>query len=180
MEKTATVTTVYERLQALQITLPELPPPVIDGYVPLFVPFVRTGNLIYVSGRLAKQDGKPYAGKLGQQITTAEGRQAARDVAIELVATLQTALADLNKVKRIVQMTVLVNSGPDFTESHEVANGASELLCEVFGDGGAHARTCLGGAQIPFGSCVEIELIAEVSQSDHVARCEHESAFKAW
>src|SRR6476646_7918026 len=113
MEKTAAVTTVYERLQALQITLPELPPLVIDGYVPLFVPFVRTGNLIYVSGRLAKQDGKPYAGKLGQQITTAEGRQAARDVAIELVATLPTALADLNKVKRIVQMTVLVNSGPD-------------------------------------------------------------------
>jgi enamine deaminase RidA (YjgF/YER057c/UK114 family) len=101
MEKTAAVTTVYERLKALQITLPELPPPVIDGYVPLFVPFVRTGNLIYVSGRLAKQDGKPYAGKLGRQITTAEGRQAARDVAIEVVATLQTALGDLNKVKRI-------------------------------------------------------------------------------
>ena len=158
--------TVYERLNALQIKLPEIPPPVVDGYVPLFVPFVRTGNLIYLSGRLAKKDGKPYSGKLGQQITTAEGRQAARDVAIEVLATLQTALRDLNKVKRIVKMTVLVNSAPDFTESHEVANGASKLLCEVFGERGAHARTTLGGAQIPFGSCVEIEMIVEVSHSD--------------
>jgi enamine deaminase RidA (YjgF/YER057c/UK114 family) len=158
--------TVYERLNALQIKLPEIPPPVVDGYVPLFVPFVRTGNLIYLSGRLAKKDGKPFSGKLGQQITTAEGRQAARDVAIEVLATLQTALGDLNKVKRVVKMTVLVNSAPDFTESHEVANGASELLCEVFGERGAHARTCLGGAQIPFGSCVEIEMIVEVSHSD--------------
>ena len=69
-------------------------------------------------------------------------------------------------MKRIVKMTVLVNSAPDFTESHEVANGASELLCEVFGERGAHARTCLGEAQIPFGSCVEIEMIVEVSHSE--------------
>jgi len=158
--------TVYERLHALQIKLPEIPPPVVDGYVPLFVPFVRTGNLIYPSGRIAKKDGKPFSGKLGQQITTAEGRQAARDVGIEVLATLQAALGDLNKVKRIVMMTVLVNSAPDFTESHEVANGASELLCEVFGERGAHARTSHGGAQIPFGSCVEIEMIVEVSHSD--------------
>ena len=80
--------TVYERLDALQIQLPEIPPPVADGYVPLFVPFVRTGNLIYLSGRLAKKGGKPFSGKLGQEITMAEGRQAARDVAIELLATL--------------------------------------------------------------------------------------------
>lgn len=158
--------TVYERLNALQIKLPDTPPPVVDGYVPWFVPFVRTGNHIYLSGRLAKKDGKPYAGKLGQQITTAEGRQAARDVAIEVLATLQTALGDLNTVKRIVTMTLFVNSAPDFTESHEVANGASTLLCEVFGERGAHARTTLGAAQIPFGSCVEIEMIVEVSHSD--------------
>ena len=145
--------------------MPEAPPPVVDGYVPLFVPFVRTGNLIYLSGRLAKKDGKPYSGKLGQQITTAEGRQAAHDVAIEFLATLQTALGDLNKVKRIVKMTVLVNSAPDFTESHEVANGGSQLLCEVFGKRGAHARTCLGGAQIP-SAPVEIEMIVEVAHSE--------------
>lgn len=84
------MTSIYERLQALQINLPEVPPPVVDGYV-LFVPFVRTGNLIYLSGRLAKKDGKPFSGKVGQEITTAEGRQAARDVAIELLATLHGA-----------------------------------------------------------------------------------------
>src|SRR5262244_4655757 len=107
MEKTNTMTTIYERLSALRIKLPEIPPPVVDGYVPSFVPFVRTGNLIYLSGRLAKKDGKPFSGNVGQVITTAEGRQAARDVGIELLATLQAALGDLNKVKRIVKMTVL-------------------------------------------------------------------------
>jgi enamine deaminase RidA (YjgF/YER057c/UK114 family) len=160
------MTTIYERLKALQINLPEGPPTVVDGYVPSFVPFVRTGNLIYLSGRLAKKDGKPFSGKLGQQITTAEGRQAACDVAIELVATLQAALGDLNRVRHIVKLLVLVNSAPGFTEPHEVANGASELLVEVFGERGAHARTAFGAAQIPFGSCVEIEMIAEVSHSD--------------
>jgi len=158
--------TVYERLDALQIQLPEIPPPVADGYVPLFVPFVRTGNLIYLSGRLAKKGGKPFSGKLGQEITMAEGRQAARDVAIELLATLHGALHDLNRVKRIVRLLVLVNSAPGFTEPHEVANGASELLLEVFGERGAHARSAFGAAQIPFGSCVEIEMIVEVSHSD--------------
>ena len=87
------MTTIHERLKALRINLPLTPPPVVDGYVPLFVPFVRTGNLIYLSGRLAKKDGKPFSGKLGQQIITAEGRQAARDVAIEVLARLKTALA---------------------------------------------------------------------------------------
>ena len=158
--------TVYERLDALQIQLPEIPPPVADGYVPLFVPFVRTGNLIYLSGRLAKKDGKPFSGKVGQEITTAEGRQAARDVAIELLATLHGALYDLNRVRRIVRLLVGVNSAPGFTEPHEVANGASELFLEVFGERGAHARSTFGAAQIPFGSCVEIEIIVEVSDSD--------------
>src|SRR3989441_2918675 len=160
------MTSIYERLQALQINLPEVPPPVVDGYVPSFVPFVRTGNLIYLSGRLAKKDGKPFSGKVGQEITTAEGRQAARDVAIELLATLHGALHDLNRVKRIVRLLVLVNSAPGFTEPHEVANGASELFLEVFGERGAHARSTFGAAQIPFGSCVEIEIIVEVSDSD--------------
>jgi enamine deaminase RidA (YjgF/YER057c/UK114 family) len=158
--------TVYERLDALQIQLPEIPPPVADGYVPLFVPFVRTGNLIYLSGRLAKKGGKPFSGKLGQEITMAEGRQAARDVAIELLATLHGALYDLNRVRRIIRLLVVVNSAPGFTEPHEVANGASELFLEVFGERGAHARTAFGAAQIPFGSCVEIEMIVEVSHSD--------------
>jgi enamine deaminase RidA (YjgF/YER057c/UK114 family) len=157
------MSTVYERLKALQITLPDVQPPVVDGYVAAFVPFVRTGNVIYVSGRVAKKEGKAWAGKLGENITTEEGKQAARDIAIELIATLQAAVGDdLNKITRIVKLVVLVNSTPYFTEPHVVANGASELFLEVFGERGTHARTSHGGAEIPFGACVEVELIAEV------------------
>jgi enamine deaminase RidA (YjgF/YER057c/UK114 family) len=156
------MTTVHERLKALQIALPDVAPPVVDGYVAAFVPFVRTGNLIYLSGRLAKKDGKLWSGKVGENITTLEGKQAARDIAIELLATLQAALGDLDQIKRIVRLLVMVNSTPNFTEPHVVANGASELFLEIFGELGAHARTTFGGAEIPFGACVEIDLIAEV------------------
>jgi enamine deaminase RidA (YjgF/YER057c/UK114 family) len=148
---------VYERLSVLDIALPKLEPPVAA-----FVPFVRTGNLVFVSGHIAKRDGKPWTGQLGSQITTEQGRQAARGIAIELMATLQAAVGDLNKIRRIVKLMVLVNSAPNFTEQHLVANGASELFGEVFVTHGAHARSAFGVAQIPFGSCVEIELIAEV------------------
>jgi len=156
------MTTVYERMKALQITLPDVQPPVVDGYVASFVPFVRTGNLVYLSGRLAKKDGKPWSGKLGEQFTVPEGKQAARGIAIELLATLQAALGDLEKIKRIVKLMVLVNSTPNFTEQHVVANGASDLFLEIFGERGAHARSAFGVAQIPFGACVEMELIVEV------------------
>jgi len=156
------MTTVYERLKALQIALPDIAPPVVDGYVPAFVPFVRTGNLVYLSGRLAKKDGKPWSGKVGEQITTLEGKQAARGIAIELLATLQAAIGDLDQIKQIVRLLVMVNSAPNFTEPHVVANGASEFFLEVFGERGAHARSTFGGAEIPFGACVEIDLIAEV------------------
>src|SRR6266852_1677440 len=137
------MTTVYERLKALQITLPDVPVPVVAGYDAAFVPFVRTG-------------------KVGEQITTLEGKQAARGIAIELLATLQSALGDLDKIKRIVRLLVMVNSTPNFTEPHVVANGASEIFLEIFGERGAHARSTFGSAQIPFGACVEIDLIAEV------------------
>jgi len=147
---------VYERLRVLNISLPEVKPPVAT-----FVPFVRTGNLIYLSGHIAKKDGRPWSGKLGDTITTAQGKEAARSIAIELLATLQAAGGDLNKINRIVKLLVLVNSAANFTEQHLVANGASELLLEVFGEQGAHARSAFGVAQIPFGSCVEIELTAE-------------------
>lgn len=155
---------VYERLNDLGITLPQAMPPVVDGYVAAFVPFVRTRNLVYLSGRLAKKDGKLWVGKLGEHLTTAEGKQAARGVAIELLATLQAALGDLNNLKRIVKLLVLVNSAPHFTEPHVVANGASELFLEVFGERGAHARSAFGAAQLPFGCCVEIEMVAEAGE----------------
>jgi enamine deaminase RidA (YjgF/YER057c/UK114 family) len=147
----------YEKLKALNITLPEIEPPVAA-----FVPFVRTGNLVFISGHIAKKDGKPWTGKLGAELTTAQGKQAARGIAVELMATLQAATGDLDKIKRIVKLLVLVNSVPTYTEQHLVANGASELFVEVFGERGAHARSAFGIAQIPLGSCVEIELIAEL------------------
>jgi enamine deaminase RidA (YjgF/YER057c/UK114 family) len=148
---------VYERLSALNISLPEVTPPVAA-----FVPFVRTGNLVYLSGHIAKRDGKPWVGQLGLNVTVEEGKAAARGVAIELVGTLHAAVGDLNRIRRIVKLMVLVNSAQTFTEQHLVANGASELLGQVFGDSGTHARSAFGVAQIPFGSCVEIELIAEL------------------
>jgi enamine deaminase RidA (YjgF/YER057c/UK114 family) len=149
---------VYEKLNSLNITLPKLDPPVAA-----FVPFVRTGNLVFISGHIAKKDAKPWTGKLGADLTTAEGKQAAQSIAIDLLATLQAAVSDLNNIRRIVKLLVLVNSAPTFTEQHLVANGASEFFIEVFGrDSAAHARSAFGVAQIPLGSCVEIELIAEV------------------
>ena len=148
---------VYEKLQELDITLPELTAPVAA-----FLPFVRAGNLLFVSGHIAKTDGKPWVGQLGRELTTEQGQDAARAVAIDLLGTLQGALGSLEKVQRIVKLLVLVNSSASFTEQHLVANGASELFVEVFGDKGKHARAAFGVAQIPFGSCVEIELVAEV------------------
>ena len=162
------MSTVYERLKALKITLPDVQPPVVDGYVAAFVPFVRAGNVIYVSGRVAKKEGKPWAGKLGENIAVEEGKEAARGVAIELLATLQTAVGDLNKITRIVKLVVLVNSTPHFTEAHVVANGASELFLEVFGERGTHARSSFGVAQIPFGCCVEIEMVVETFYSESI------------
>jgi len=149
---------VYERLQALNISLPQVTPPVAA-----FVPFVLIGKQLFVSGHIAKKDGKPWAGKLGANLTTEQGKEAARAIAIDLMATLQSAVGDLNKIKRIVKLMVLVNSAPTFTEQHLVANGASELFAEVFGANGSHARSAFGVAQVPFGSCVEIELIAEIA-----------------
>jgi enamine deaminase RidA (YjgF/YER057c/UK114 family) len=166
---------IQERLSELQITLPDEAPPVVPGYVPVFVPFVRTGNLLYLSGRLAKRDGELWVGKLGEQVTSAEGQQAARGIAIEMLATLRVALGDLEDVQRIVRLLVMVNCTLRYTEPHVVANGASELFMEVFGERGAHARSAVGVAQVPFGACVEMDLIVEVAQSMHreSACCEH-------
>jgi len=148
---------VYEKFAQLGITLPDVTPPVAT-----FVPFVRSGHQLFLSGHIAKENGKPWVGQLGLNVTTEQGIKAARGVAIDLLATLNLAVGDLNRLKRIVKLAVLVNSVPTFTEQHLVANGASELLVEIFGANGKHARTAFGVAQVPFGSCVEIDLIAEV------------------
>jgi enamine deaminase RidA (YjgF/YER057c/UK114 family) len=149
-----------ERLQALGITLPPMATPAAA-----YVPFVRSGNLVFLSGHIAKQDGKPWVGQLGLTMGTEDGQAAARAIAIDLLGTLSAALdGDLAKVKRIVKVMSLVNSTPTFTEQHLVTNGCSNLLAEVFGpEIGAHARSAFGVAQVPLGACVEIELIAEVA-----------------
>jgi enamine deaminase RidA (YjgF/YER057c/UK114 family) len=153
------MTTPAQRLQALGITLPPLSVPAAA-----YVPFVRTGNLVFISGHIARKDGKPWVGQLGLTMATAEGQAAARAIAIDLMGTLQAAVGDLAQVKRIVKVMSLVNSTPTFTEQHLVTNGCSQLLGEIFGpEAGAHARSAFGVAQIPMGACVEIELIAEVA-----------------
>ncbi len=152
--------TPQQRLQALGIVLPPVSVPAAA-----YVPFVQTGSLVFVSGHIAKQDGKARVGQLGLTMTTAEGQAAARAVAVDLLGTLAAAVGgDLGRVKRIVKVLSLVNSTPTFTEHHLVTNGCSELLREVFGpEVGAHARSAFGVAQLPMGACVEIELIAEVA-----------------
>lgn len=148
---------IYARLTELNITLPPVAIPAAA-----YVPFVQTGNLVFLSGHIAKKDGKPWVGQLGKNLSTEEGKAAAHAIAIDLLGTLHAAVGDLNRVKRIVKLVSLVNSTPDFTEQHLVTNGASELMGQVFGDKGSHARSAFGVAQIPMGACVEIELIAEI------------------
>ena len=154
---------VYSRLAELSITLPPVSVPAAA-----YVPYVQTGQLIFLSGNLAKRDGQVWAGQLGKNVTLEEGKAAARGVAVGLLGTLHAAMAangkTLNDVTRIVKLMSLVNSTADFTDQHLVTNGASELLGAVFGPTvGAHARSAFGVAQIPMGACVEIEMIAEVS-----------------
>jgi enamine deaminase RidA (YjgF/YER057c/UK114 family) len=148
---------VYDKLRDLGITLPPVAIPAAA-----YVPFVQSGKLVFLSGHVAKKDGKPWVGQLGKNTTTEEGQAAARAIAIDLLGTLHAAVGDLNRVTRIVKLMSLVNSTGDFTEQHLVTNGASELIGQVFGPKGAHARSAFGVAQIPMGCCVEIELIAEV------------------
>lgn len=145
---------IYKKLEELSITLPALTPPAGS-----YVPFVRSGNLIFLAGHIARRNGAPWVGKVLEGVSA---EAAARGIAIDLMATLHAATGNLDTIRRIVKLLVLVNSTPAFTEQHLVARGASELFTQVFGDRGAHARSAFGVAQIPFGSCVEIELIAEV------------------
>lgn len=150
---------VYDNLKNLGIELPAVSAPAAA-----YVPSVQTGNLIFVSGNIARKEGAVWVGQLGKNISTEEGKLAARSCAIQLIAALHAATGDLNKIQRIVKVMSLLNSTPDFTEQHLVTNGCSELIGQVFGPQvGAHARSAFGVAQIPLGACVEIELIAQVA-----------------
>jgi enamine deaminase RidA (YjgF/YER057c/UK114 family) len=148
---------VYDKLKELGIELPTAGAPAAA-----YVMSAQSGNTVYLSGHIARKDGKVWAGKLGDNLSTEEGKLAARAIAIDLLATLHAHVGDLNRVTRIVKLMSLVNSTLDFTEQHLVTNGASELIADVFGERGKHARSAFGVAQIPLGACVEIEMIAEV------------------
>jgi enamine deaminase RidA (YjgF/YER057c/UK114 family) len=159
MQKQEYRMSVYEKLKALNIELPAVATPAAA-----YVMYAQTGNTVFLSGHLAKKDGKVWVGQLGRDIGTDDAKQAARAVAIDLIATLQAACGgDLTRVKRIVKLMSLVNSTGEFTEHHLVTNGASELIGEIFGDAGKHARSAFGVAQLPMGACVEIEMIAEIA-----------------
>ena len=149
---------VYDKLSELHIQLPPVAVPAAA-----YVPFVQSGKLIFLSGHIAKKDGKPWVGQLGRTMQTVEGKEAARAVAIDLLGTLHAAVGDLNKIQRIVKVMSLVNSTADFVEHHLVTNGCSELIGQIFGEKGAHARSAFGVAQLPMGACVESELVAELA-----------------
>lgn len=148
---------VYDRLKSLGIDLPPVATPAAA-----YLPFMLTGKLVFLSGHLAKRSGAVWIGQLGRDIETDEGKQAARAVAIDLLGTLHAAVGDLGRVKRIVKVMSLVNSTPVYTEQHLVTNGCSELLVQVLGERGQHARSAFGVAQLPLGACVEIEMVAEI------------------
>ena len=147
---------VYKRLESLEIAHSELAIPAAS-----YVPFVRSGDLVFLSGHLAKKNSRIWGGRLGDGMTTAQGAEAARAVAVDLLGTLHNAIGNLNSLSRVIKLTCMVNSTLEFSDQHLVANGASELLAEVFSERGAHARSAFGVAQLPLGACVEIELIVE-------------------
>ena len=149
--------TPEQKLQQLGITLPEVAKPVAN-----YVPTVQTGNLLFVSGNGPRPNTPNRTGKLGADLTVEQGYQVARDVGISLIAAMKAGLGDLSRVKRIVKVLGMVNSAPDFGDQPKVINGCSDLLVEIFGENGKHARSAVGMGALPGNIAVEIELIAEV------------------
>jgi enamine deaminase RidA (YjgF/YER057c/UK114 family) len=145
------------RLSALGITLPSAPAAAAN-----YMPVMRVDDLLYVSGQVASEDGRMVvSGRLGAEVDVEGGRACARRCAINLIAQLRAELEDLSRVRQFVKITVFVASTDDFTQQHLVANGASELFVEVFGDDGRHARSAVGVANLPLGSPVEVEAIVQ-------------------
>lgn len=150
--------TPEENLAALGLTLPPTSAPVAN-----YMPAVRTGNLLFLAGNIGRAaDGKVIAGKVGTDLTTAEGAEAAKRAALSLIAHLRTELGDLRRVKRIVRVGGFVNSAPGFIQQPAVMNGASDLLVAVFGEAGKHARTSVGVSELPLNAAVEADLVAEI------------------
>ena len=150
---------IENRIEELGITLPESPQPIAN-----YVPTVQTGNLLFVAGLgpAAREDGSTPSGKVGRDLTLEEGYEAARLVGINLLSRLKSSLGDLDRVERIVKLLSMVNSTPEFNQQPQVANGCSDLLVEVFGEKGRHARSAVGMASLPNDIPVEIEMIVEI------------------
>ncbi|CAH2404694.1 RidA family protein [Mesorhizobium escarrei] len=150
--------TIEKRLSDLDVTLPVAAAPAAN-----YVPYCRSGNLLFIAGQLPLKQGKLQAsGLLGRDVDTAAGQEAAKYCAINILAQAKAALRDLEKIRRVVKITVFVASAPDFVEQHLVANGASDFLVAVLGDPGKHARAAVGAASLPLNAAVEIEAILEV------------------
>lgn len=151
--------TIEEKLASLNITLPTPVAPLAN-----YVPVVRTGNLLFVSGQISVDGaGKMLTGKLGAGLDVAEGQAAARLCAINILAQVKAAIGDLEQVKRLVKLVAFVNSAPDFVDQPKVVNGCSDLMVEVLGDKGRHARSAVGVSALPFNCAVEVEAIVEVA-----------------
>lgn len=148
---------IEEKLTTLGIVLPDAPAPAAN-----YVPFVRSGNLVFVSGQISADDGRLITGRLGDNLDVAAGAAAARQCGLALIAQIRAAVGTLDHVKRVVKLTGFVNSTPDFTDQPEVVNGCSDLMVEVFGDAGRHARAAVSAPALPRGVAVEIEAVFEV------------------
>ncbi|MFD1509208.1 RidA family protein [Lacimonas salitolerans] len=150
---------IESRLAELGVTLPDAPAPAAN-----YVPYVVTGNTVYVSGQISMQDGALITGKLGEGMTTEAGAAAAKTCAISLLAQLRAACGgDIDRLVRVVKLVGFVNSTPDFTEQPKVINGASDFLVAALGDKGRHARSAVSAASLPLGVAVEIEAIFEIA-----------------
>lgn len=150
---------IEQRLTDLGITLPDAPAPAAN-----YVPFVRSGNLVFVSGQISQDANGLIKGRLGDDMDAAQGALAARSCGLALIAQLRAAIGSLDGLRRVVKLTGFVNSTPDFTDQPEVVNGCSDLMVEVFGDAGRHARAAVSAAALPRGVAVEIEAIFEVAK----------------
>ncbi len=152
--------TPSERLKDLGIELPAVSMPLAA-----YVPWTRSGDLVFVAGQLPMKDGQVTAkGHLGRQVAVAAGQEAARLAGLRALAAAAEGAGGLDQIRRIVKVGAYVASGPGFTEQHLVANGASEVIVQIMGEAGRHARFAIGVAELPLGACVEIELIAEVAR----------------
>ena len=150
---------IENRIKELGLDIPDMPAPAA-----MYVPVAQTGNLLFVSGQLPKKDGVLMTGKLGADHALEEGQEAARYCAINIIAALKGYLGDLDKVVRIVKLQAFVSSDLGFTDQHLVTNGASQLLFDVFGEAGRHARTAVSVNQLPMDAMVEIEAIVEIAE----------------